>query len=125
MQTQTTTAGKTAITLVIIHDCHAKHNTVIENVSPAERASIEQLARKNGCHVAERKPKEPTCDNCGNMTIRQTRDGNHRYCDLLNQYIPDNEMFPSCSYHTAVAKFQNKFSGKARYANTMKKGGAK
>jgi hypothetical protein len=59
------------------------------------------------------------------MTIRQTKDGNHRHCDLMGINIPDNEMFPSCSYHSALMKFQNKFNGKARYQNTLRKGGAK
>ena len=30
---------------------------------------------------------------------------------------------PACDYHTAVHKFLDRFSGKSRYQNTMKKGG--
>ena len=113
------------ITLVLISDCHANNNVVFENLTEQESRGIRILAKKEGYLVAERKPKEPTCDNCQNMTIRQTGSGNHRHCDLLNLYIPDNEMFPSCSYHSAVAKFERKFSGKARLQNTFrKKGGA-
>jgi hypothetical protein len=47
---------------------------------------------------------EPTCDNCGLMTIRQTGSGNHRHCDQMNLYIPDWEQFPSCSLHTWTNK---------------------
>lgn len=43
---------------------------------------------------------EPTCDNCDLMTIRLCGSGNHRHCDILNLYIPDYEMFPSCELHT-------------------------
>ena len=43
---------------------------------------------------------EPTCDNCGLMNIITSGSGNHRHCDLMNLYIPDWEMFPTCSLHT-------------------------
>ena len=48
--------------------------------------------------VAEGKHQgEPTYDNCGLMSLRTFRDGTiHRHCDILNLYIPDHEMFPSC-----------------------------
>ena len=126
MQTQVKTAGETAstITLVAIIDCHASHN-VRMNVKPEEKGYIKRFLKAHGYQVVERKPKpqEPTCDNCGNMAVRHTGSGNHRHCDLMNLYIPDNEMFPRCDYHTAVMKFQNRFSGKGRYENTMRKGG--
>lgn len=43
---------------------------------------------------------EPTCDNCGLMTIITSGSGTHRHCDLMGLYIPDWEMFPTCSLHT-------------------------
>lgn len=112
------------ITLVLISDCHANNNVVFENLTEQESRGIRILAKKEGYLVAERKPKEPTCDNCDNMTIRQTGSGNHRHCDLLNLYIPDNEVFPSCSYHKAIMKFERKFeSGRTRLLNTIREGG--
>ena len=109
------------ITLVFIRSRHVRDNVAIA-IRPEDKPMYERFAAKHGYKIAVRKPKEPTCDN---MTIRQTGSGNHRHCDLLNLYIPDNEMFPSCSYHSAVAKFERKFSGKARLQNTFrKKGGA-
>lgn len=114
------------ITLVFIRSCHVSDNMAVD-VKPEDRPMYERMAAKRGYLVAVRKPKEPTCDNCDNMTIRQTASGNHRHCDLLNLYIPDNEMFPSCSYHAAIAKFERRFeSGKARLMNTLRtKGGRK
>lgn len=124
MQTQVRTAGETAkITLVIMRDCHVGHNQEV-TVKPEDAGIYRRLAAKRGWLVGERKPKEPTYDNCDNMTIRQTGSGNHRHCDLLNLYIPDNEMFPSCSYHKAIMKFERKFeSGRTRLLNTIRKGG--
>ena len=129
MQETKKTAGETAstITLVAIIDCHASHN-VRMNVKPEEKGYIKRFLKAHGYQVVERKPKpqEPTCDNCGNMAIRQTRDGeNYRRCLLWGQAIPDNEQSPTCDYHTAVHKFLDRFSGKSRYENTMKKGGRK
>ena len=44
---------------------------------------------------------EPTCDNCGLMSLRTFRDGTlHRHCDIMGLFIPDEEMFPSCNLHT-------------------------
>ena len=116
------------ITLVLIHSCHAKDNVVFENLTEQESAGIRKLAKREGYLVAERKarPQEPICDNCGNMNVKQNRDGeNYRYCALWGQAIPDNEQSPTCDYHTAVHKFLDRFSGKGRYENTMRKGGRK
>ena len=130
MTTQVKTAGETAstITLVAIIDCHASHN-VRMNVKPEEKGYIKRFLKAHGYQVVERKPKpqEPTCDNCGNMAIRQNRDGeNYRRCLLWGQAIPDNEQSPTCDYHTAVHKFLDRFSGgKSRYQNTIRKGGRK
>ena len=130
MQETKKTAGETAstITLVAIIDCHASHN-VRMNVKPEEKGYIKRFLKAHGYQVVERKPKpqEPTCDNCGNMAIRQNRDGeNYRRCLLWGQVIPDNEQSPTCDYHTAVHKFLDRFSGgKSRYQNTIRKGGRK
>ena len=63
---------------------------------------------------------EPTCDNCGHMTIRQSGSGNHRHCDLIGLYIPDWEQFPTCSLHT----WQNRTSvAVARIGVKWEKGG--
>ncbi len=70
---------------------------------------------------------EPTCDNCGLMTIIKTGSGNHRHCDLMGLYIPDWEQFPTCSLHT----WQNRTSstlariGVKWETTIVKKGGGK
>ena len=69
---------------------------------------------------------EPTCDNCGLMTIITSGSGTHRHCDAMGLYIPDWEQFPSCSLHT----WQNKTSsalariGVKWETTIVKKGGA-
>ena len=114
------------ITLVFIRSCHASQNVVIENVREAERPMYERFAKKHGYKMAVRKPKEPTCDNCDHMTIRRTGSGNHRHCDLMGLCIPDNEQSPSCSFHSAVSKFERMMSAKGKVKeNKMRKGGAK
>lgn len=115
------------ITLVLIRDGHAAHNVEIRNIRPEERPMYERLATRHGYQVAVRKPKEPTCDNCANMAIRQNSNGeNYRRCELFGQAIPDNEQSPSCSFHSAVSKFERLLSSKGRTKeNTFKKGGAK
>lgn len=82
---------------------------------------VRNHARRIGwrCSVRAMKPvaPEPTCDNCASMAVRQTRDGaNHRWCELHGQWIPDEEHAPSCKFHIAVRKFENRYS---------KKGGAR
>ena len=58
-------------------------------------------AMRKKVRVAEgRHQGEPTCDNCGLMTIITSGSGTHRHCDLMGLYIPDYEMFPTCSLHT-------------------------
>lgn len=107
------------ITLVIIRDCHAAHNEVVTAHTEREERRIRLRAASKGFLVAVRKPKEPTCDNCDHMTVRQTRSGeNTRYCDLFGLYIPDNEQSPTCEFHQAVSKFERRVSAMAR------KGGA-
>lgn len=116
MQHTQSTAGETApktIILVIIKDCHAKHNVVVEAKTPRDERRIRLTAMAKGYLVAERKrkPAEPTCDNCDHMTIRKTHSGeNTRYCDLMGQYIPDNEHAPVCDYHKAIEKFERRVS---------------
>lgn len=41
-----------------------------------------------------------TCDNCAWMTIISTGSGNHRRCEQMGIYIPDEEQFPTCAMHT-------------------------
>lgn len=85
-------------------------------------------AMRKKVRVAEGKHQgEPTCDNCGQMTILKTGSGNHRHCDLMGLYIPDWEMYPPCSLHT----WQNRTSSTlarigVKWETTMvKKGGAR
>ena len=123
MKNSKMTAGETAKTviLVIIKDCHAKNNVVVEAKTPRDERRIRLTAMSNGYLVAERKrkPAEPTCDNCDHMTIRKTHSGeNTRYCDLMGQYIPDNEHAPGCDYHKAIEKFE------CRVTAIGRKGGA-
>lgn len=116
MQTKQKTAEETApktVILVIIKDCHAKNNVVVEAKTPRDERRIRLTAMAKGYLVAERKrkPSEPTCDNCDHMTIRKTHSGeNTRYCELMGQYIPDNEHAPSCDYHKAIEKFERRVS---------------
>ena len=124
MQNPRMTAGETApktVILVIIKDCHAKNNVVVEAKTPRDERRIRLTAMAKGYLVTERKRKtsEPTCDNCDHVTIRKTRDGeNTRYCDLMGQYIPDNEHAPGCDYHKAIEKFERRVTAIGR------KGGA-
>ena len=69
---------------------------------------------------------EPTCDNCQMMTIRHCGSGNHRHCDLLNLYIPDYEMFPSCELHTWMNATSRRLASKKLKweTTTVKEGGA-
>lgn len=84
-------------------------------------------AMRKKVRVAEgRHQGEPTCDNCGLMTIITSGSGTHRHCDLMGLYIPDWEMFPTCSLHT----WQNRTSstlariGVHWETNIVKEGGA-
>ena len=120
MQNSRTTAGETAkptspIILVIIRDCHARHNLVVTANNDHEERTYRRMATKQGYLVAVRKPKNPTCDNCDHMSIRKTRSGeNTRHCDFFGLYIPDNEHAPSCEFHKAVSKFERMMSAKAK-----------
>ena len=85
-------------------------------------------AMRKKVRVAEgRHQGEPTCDNCGLMTIVTSGSGTHRHCDLMGLYIPDWEMFPTCSLHT----WQNRTSstlariGVKWETTIVKKGGGK
>ena len=85
-------------------------------------------AMRKKVRVADGKHQgEPTCDNCGLMTIITSGSGNHRHCDLMGLYIPDWEMFPTCSLHT----WQNRTSstlariGVKWETTIVKKGGAR
>ena len=111
------------ITLVFIRSCHVKDNVAIA-IRPEEKPMYERFAARHGYKVAVRKPKEPTCDNCDNMTILQTGSGNHRHCDLMGLYIPDNEQSPTCDLHMAISKFERLMSAKGKVKeNTFRKGG--
>lgn len=125
MQHTQKTAGETApatIILVIIKDCHARHNEVVVAKTPREEQRIRLKAMAKGYLVAERKrkPDEPTCDNCDHMTIRTIGSGTHRHCDLMGLYIPDNEQSPTCDLHSAINKFERMMTAKAK----ARKGGA-
>lgn len=113
------TAGETAkptspIILVIIRDCHASHNLVVTAHNDHEERTFRRMATKQGYLVAVRKPKNPTCDNCDHMELRQVRSENTRYCGLMGLYIPDNEQSPTCDFHEAVSKFERAMTAKAR-----------
>lgn len=109
-----------AVTLVAIIDCHASHNVRLENVKPEEKGYIKRFLKAHGYQVVERKA-EPTCDNCANMAIKRNSHGeNYRRCELFGQAIPDNEQSPTCDYHSAIMKFQNRYSGKQTKENTLR-----
>ena len=98
-------------------DGHASKDiiTVVDDIY-VERF-VRNHARRIGwkCSVRTIKPAaaEPTCDNCASMTLRQTRDGaNNRWCELHGQWIPDEENAPTCKFHIAVRKFENRYSKK-------------
>ena len=120
MDKQRQTAGETAkptspIILVIIRDCHARHNLVVTANNAHEERTYRRMATKQGYLVAVRKPQNPTCDNCDHMTIRKTHSGeNTRYCDLMGLYIPDNEQSPTCELHSAINKFERMMTAKAK-----------
>ncbi len=80
------------------------------------RAMRKAVRTAQGRHNAE-----PTCDNCGLMTVRSFKDGTaHRHCDLLGLYIPDCEQFATCGLHT----WQNRTSSAlARKGVKWEKGG--
>ncbi|MBQ8959468.1 MAG: hypothetical protein IJ057_13375 [Bacteroidales bacterium] len=63
------------------------------------RAMRKQLRLTEGRHQTE-----PTCDNCGLMTLVSSGSGTHRRCDAMGLYIPDWEMFPTCALHTRLNK---------------------
>ena len=65
MQNSRTTAGETAkptspIILVIIRDCHARHNLVVTANNEREERTYRRMATKQGYLVAVRKPKAHT-----------------------------------------------------------------
>lgn len=65
-------------------------------IASTKKKILRHLRPADGKHNAE-----PTCDNCGLMSIRNFINGTaHRHCDLLGLFIPDEEMFPSCDLHT-------------------------
>lgn len=109
----------TPIILVIIRDCHVRHNLVVTANNAHEERTYRRMATKQGFLVAVRKPKDPTCDNCANMTVRNIQGTAHRHCDLMGLYVPDNEQSPTCNFHEAVSKFETMMTAKAR------KGGAR
>lgn len=58
MQNSRTTAGETAPrTLVIIRDCHSKHNIVVTANSDREEERVRLRAMSKGFLVAVRKPR--------------------------------------------------------------------
>lgn len=70
------TAGETApmaIVLVIIKDCHASHNEVVEAKTPRDERRIRLTAMSKGYLVAVRKPKQPGCEtHCTTMPTNRT-----------------------------------------------------
>lgn len=120
MQNAKKTAGETATkTLVIIRDCHAKNNLVVTAKTESEEKTYRRMATRHGYLVAVRKPKQPTCDNCANMTVRTIHGSAQRHCDLMGLYIPEWEQHPTCNFHQAVSKFETLMAAQAR------KGGAR
>jgi len=87
----------------------------------AKKKMLRQMRPAEGKHQAE-----PICDNCGLMSFRNFANGTvHRHCDIMGLFIPDEEMFPSCSLHT----WQNRTSctiartGVHWETSTVKEGG--
>ena len=84
-------------------------------------------AMRKKVRIAEGKHQgEPTCDNCLWMTIMKTGSGNHRHCDAMGLYIPDWEMFPTCSLHTWTNKTSREHARLGVHWETsiVKEGGA-
>ena len=83
---------------------------------------LRQVRLADGKHQSD-----PTCDNCLWMTILKSGSGNHRHCDQMNLYIPDWEMFPTCSLHTRMNRMSRTIAthGGVRWETTIiKEGGA-
>lgn len=99
-----TTASTYPKTLVVIRDCHSRHNLVVTARTADDEALYRKMAARKQWKVAVRKPKaEPTCDNCLHMEIGNTRDGEaHRRCGLYGKWIPDTEQSPLCDHHSAL-----------------------
>lgn len=74
MQNSRTTAGETAPrTLVIIRDCHSKHNIVVTAKSDREEERVRLRAMSKGYLVAVRKPKQPGCEtHCTTIPTNRT-----------------------------------------------------
>lgn len=73
-------------------------------IRQAHGTTLTRAMRKKVKVTDGKHQSEPTCDNCGMMTIRQCGSGNHRHCDMMGLYIPDYEMFPTCPLHTRLNK---------------------
>ena len=54
MQNERQTAGETAITLVIMRDCHVRHNQAID-IEPSKLETYRRLAAKRGWLMGVRK----------------------------------------------------------------------
>lgn len=54
MQNERQTAGETAITLVIMRDCHVRHNQTVE-INPDKYETYRRLAAKRGWLMGVRK----------------------------------------------------------------------
>ena len=88
--------------------------------------TMTRAMRKKVKVVSGKHQGEPTCDNCGLMAFRNFRDGStHRHCDAIGLYIPDWEMFPTCSLHTWMNEASRKLAKKDIHWDTslVKKGG--
>lgn len=57
MQETMKTAGETAITLVIMRDCHVRHNQTVE-INPDKYETYRRLAAKRGWLMGVRKGGE-------------------------------------------------------------------
>ena len=79
MQNSRTTAGQTAPrTLVIIRDCHSKHNIVVTANSDREEEKIRLRAMSKGFLVAVRKPRE-LVQNLGNTCANTCTSSTHSW----------------------------------------------
>lgn len=92
-------------TLVVIRDCHASNNLTVTAHNEGDEEMYRKMAEKKQWKVAVRKPKaekEPCCDNCTSMDMRNMRDGTvHRWCDFYGCFIPDEDIRPVCDHHGA------------------------
>lgn len=63
--------------------------------------------------MAKNKQYQPVCDNCSHVRFRNDRHGDvHRFCSAFGNWIPDEEMFPTCDSHDFCKSIKEKINRK-------------